>query len=83
MEILFDSRVLFRIFVDCSLILEKYREFFAKLSGIFGGGIIFQMKMAWTRSMADEPPAALVHGGPRIGPWQWLNGGRPERCPSV
>jgi hypothetical protein len=41
MEILFDSRVLFRIFLDCSLILEKYREFFAKLSGIFGWGDYF------------------------------------------
>jgi hypothetical protein len=41
MEILLDSRALFIIFVDCSLILDKYREFFAKLTGIFSWGNYF------------------------------------------
>jgi hypothetical protein len=33
--------------------------------------------------MARGPWVVSVHGGPWIGPPQWLTGGRSERCPGT
>jgi hypothetical protein len=44
-EILLDSRALFRIFVDCVLILDKNREFFVKLAKIISLDLFLNGKM--------------------------------------
>jgi hypothetical protein len=44
-EILLDSRDLFRIFVDCVLILDKNREFFVKLAKIISLDLFLNGKM--------------------------------------
>jgi hypothetical protein len=60
------------VIMDCRLILEKPRGFFAKLPGIINFGIIFVRKKLWTRSTGCGPRPASVHGGPQTGPWRWL-----------
>jgi hypothetical protein len=42
-------------FVDCGLILDKDQGFFAKGTGMFWFGFVFQWEMGWTRSMAHGP----------------------------
>jgi hypothetical protein len=64
--------------MECGLILEKPRGFFAKLSGIIDFRIIFVRKKSWTRSTGRGPRLALVHSGPRIGHRRRLTGARPS-----
>jgi hypothetical protein len=42
--------------VDCGLILDKYRWFFANVAGIIGFGNIFELKNLRTRSTNHGPP---------------------------
>jgi hypothetical protein len=62
--------------MDCGLILEKPRGFFAKLLVIIDFSI-FVRKKSWTQSTGRGPRAALVHGGSRIGPWRRLTEHQP------
>jgi hypothetical protein len=73
-----ETRVLLGIFWDRGLILDKNRGLFAKWHGIIGFELFSNGKKAWTRSTVHGPWAALVHGGPRIGPRRWLTGARPN-----
>jgi hypothetical protein len=52
--------------MDCGLILEKPRGFFAKLPGIIDFRIIFVRKMLWTQSTGRGPRSASVYGGPAM-----------------
>jgi hypothetical protein len=73
-----ETRGLLGIFGDRGLILDKNRGLFAKWHGIIGFELFSNGKKAWTRSTVHGPWAALVHGGPRIGPRRWLTGARPN-----
>jgi hypothetical protein len=52
--------------MDCGLILEKPRRFFAKLPGIIDFRIIFVRKKTWTQSMSRGPHPASVHDWPAM-----------------
>jgi hypothetical protein len=41
--------------MDCGLILDKYKGFFANVAGIISFGNIFELKNLWTRSTSREP----------------------------
>jgi hypothetical protein len=67
--------------MDCRLILEKTRGFFAKLLGIIDFRIIFVRKKSWTRSTDRLPHPASVHGGPALDSSTKLTGARPPAAP--
>jgi hypothetical protein len=63
--------------IDCRLILEKPRGFFATLQGIIDFRVIFVRKKLWTRSTGCAPRPASVHGGPAMDDGTELTGARP------
>jgi hypothetical protein len=64
LEIFLDFRVLFGIFVDCSLISNKSRVLFATWRGFFGFGIIFEWKNAVDLAHGSVDRARVA--GPRV-----------------
>jgi hypothetical protein len=55
LEIFLDFRVPFGNLVDCGLILDKYRGFFAKWRGFSSWGFILSREMWWTWSTSCGP----------------------------
>jgi hypothetical protein len=57
LEIYSESRGSIWNFVECGLILKKYRGLFVKLAWIFGLGFIFEWENVWTWLTARGPGA--------------------------
>jgi hypothetical protein len=67
--------------MECWLILEKPRGFFAKLLVIIYSRIIFVRKKSWTRATGRGPRPTLVHGGPAMDGGTELTGAWPLAAP--
>jgi hypothetical protein len=63
--------------MDCGLILEKPKGFFAKLPGIINFRIVFVRKKLWTWSTGHGPHPPSVHGGPAMDGGTELTGAQP------